>query len=195
MKNKQTLTLMVGLARCGKSTWVQKNKKDAVVVCPDEIRVKIFGHEFHKEAEDYIWAFAKSMTRLLLDQGKSVIIDATNINNYSRDVWIRLAREYKTKIRIVWIKTGIVECLKRNKKADRNVPEEVITGMALHFENLDYKGPSNDNKDIEVIEIPKRTKLENEDEFSDTSRYAHMGNYYHLDWKEWFQRSTKNGNN
>lgn len=176
---------MVSLPRGGKSTWLKKNKGAAVVVCPDEIRSKIFGHQFHKEAEDYIWAFAKSMTRLLLDQGKNVIIDATNINNYSRDVWIRLAREYKAKIRIVWIKTSVKECIKRNKKIDVKVPEDIIIRFAGHFENPSYCGTF--DADIEVIEIPKSPKSKKNDP---------LDNYY---WPEvnkiLLKQGAKNGNN
>lgn len=178
---KQTLTLMIGLPRCGKTTWIKKNKGDAVVVSPDDIRAKIYGHEFHKEAEDYIWAFAKAMTRLLLDQGKSVIIDATNINNYSRDIWIRLAREYKVKIRMVWIKTPLKECIKRNKKANTKVPEDIILRFATHFENPSYGVL---DKDIEIIEIPKAKKVDS------------FGNYYWPEVNEiLLKKRNGNGNN
>ena len=41
---KNTLILMCGLARSGKSTWIKKNQADAIVVSPDDIRAEIFGH-------------------------------------------------------------------------------------------------------------------------------------------------------
>ena len=148
---KPILTIMIGLPRSGKSTWIKKNKKDAVVVSPDEIRAKIFGHQFHSNAEDFIWAFAKAMCRLLLEQGKDVIIDATNINSYSRNVWINIGKQYKAKVRMIWTKTSVQKCLQRNK-GEKSVPKDVILKMAHVFEtpSLEYL-----DKDIELIEIPK----------------------------------------
>ena len=150
---KPNLTIMCGLARCGKSTWIKKNKKDAIVVCPDEIRSKIFGHQFHKPAEEFVWAFAKSMARLLLEQGKSVIIDATNVTYVSRQCWIKMAQEYGVKTKIVWLKTSVKVCKSRNEKSKegQKVTNEVIDRMASMFDNP----VPNKEDNTEVIEIPK----------------------------------------
>jgi predicted kinase len=167
MKNKPILIIMTGLARCGKSTWISKNKGNAVIVCPDDIRAKVFGHQFHIDAEEFIWAFTNAIIKLLLDQGKSVIVDATSINEFSRDKLIRIARQRKLKIRIVWLKTSVKECKRRNAKSPegKKVPDEVIDRMARGFEDPIYDAVS--EKDVEVIEIPK-----------DGYKRVRMGNYY-----------------
>ena len=142
---------MCGLAGCGKSHWISKNIKDEVIVSPDSIRKNIFGHEFFKDAEDFIWAFAKGMSRLLLEQGKSVIIDATNLTEFSRADWIKLAKQYDAKVKIVWLKTSLKECIRRNDKREREVPTNTIINMAMFFEDpKEYEG--------EIIEIPKGNK-------------------------------------
>lgn len=153
VKNKPILTITCGLPRCGKSSWIKKNKGDAIVVCPDDIRSNIFGHQFHRDAEDFVWAFAIAMVKLLLKQGKNVIVDATNINRYSRECWIKIASSYGIKIRIVWLKTSIAECKRRNIKDNdgKMVPDNVIDRMAMMFEDPSY----NKDKNIEVVEIPK----------------------------------------
>lgn len=150
MKNK--LILMCGLARCGKSTWISKNKGDAVIVSPDDIRRDIFGHQFHQNAEGYIWAIAETMVRLILKQEKDVIVDATNLTCHARDRFIKIARQMKIKTKIVWIMTKLDKCKENNKKSekDKQIPEHIIEGMALCF--LD---PYYDEKDIEVIQVPK----------------------------------------
>jgi predicted kinase len=167
MKNNPVLTIMCGIARCGKSTWISKNKGNAVIVCPDDIRAKIFGHQFYIDAEEFVWSFVNAMIKLLLDQGKSVIVDATSINEFSRDKLIKIARKRGLKSRVVWIKTSVKECKRRNKKSPegKKVPEEVIDRMARGFEDPIYDAVS--EKDVEVIEIPK-----------DGYKRVRLGNYY-----------------
>lgn len=136
MSNKQKVTLMCGIPRCGKSTWIQKNKVDEIVVSPDEIRSKIFGHQFHQNAEGFIWSLAESMALLLLDQGKSLIIDATNITSSARRKWIKVAEPYDCDIEIIVFRTTLEVCKKRNLASKEGclVPESVICNMAMFFE-------------------------------------------------------------
>lgn len=156
MKNNLTLTLTCGLPRSGKSTYIKKHIKNDVIVCPDRIRKLIFGHQFHKEAEDFVWAYAKGMAKLILEQGKNVLIDATNINLYSREQWYRIAKDYNAKIRVIWIKTSLKECIKRNAKSPEGerLPEDMLIRMAQAFEN-----PVEDNSEglgckVKIAEIP-----------------------------------------
>ena len=180
MSSKITMTIMCGLPRCGKSTWIKRNKKDAVIVSPDEIRAKILGHQFHPEAEGFVWAIAESMASLLLDQGKSIIIDATNINFHSRGRWIKMAEKYNVKARIIWLKTSLKKCHDRNIKSEqgKKVPPEVISGMALNFQD-----PSIDLDKVDIIEIPKGRQKKHRDVFS---------NYYQKEVKQKMQEEQVN---
>lgn len=155
-KNKLTLALTVGIARSGKSTWVKKNSKKYVVICPDRIRKVIFGHQFHKNAEDFVWAYAKGMAKLLLEQGKSVLIDATNINFESRYAWYKIALDYKAKIKVIWVKTSLKECKKRNTKSPEGerLPEKVLDGMAAMFQNPISDLTMKELNGIVIVEIP-----------------------------------------
>lgn len=175
MKNKLTMTLMVGLARSGKSTWIKKNGKNSVIVCPDRIRKLIFGHQFHKDAEDFVWAYAKGMVKLILEQGKNVLIDATNLNWSTREQWYKIAKNYGAKIKIVWVKTSLKECKRRNAKSPEGerLPEDVLDRMASMFQNptideidlnesrtaifieTPYKGKNGDRGNIYMDEICK----------------------------------------
>jgi len=136
MKDKHpVLTIMCGLPRSGKSTWVEKNKKDEIVVSPDDIRRTIFGHQYHDGAELFVWAFVEGMVRMLLEQGKDVIVDATNSTKSRRVRWIIMARSFDIKMRTIWIQTPLLECLKRNEKSpeDHKVPEDMIRRMDENF--------------------------------------------------------------
>ena len=150
---KAKITLMCGLARCGKSTWIKKNKGDAIVICPDDIRANVFGNQFFIPAESFVWGIALSMARLILEQGKDVLIDATNTDFSSRGKFLSIAKELDCDVRIVWIKTSIQVCLNRNAKsdADNKLPDGIIEGMAKRFQDPFY-----DEGEVELIQLPKK---------------------------------------
>ena len=143
---------MCGLARCGKSTWIRKNKGDAIVISPDNIRTSIFSHQFYFPAESFVWGIALSMARLILEQGKDVIVDATNVDFASRGKFISIAKEFDCNVRIVWIKTSIKVCLNRNAKSNNKnkLPDGIIEGMAKKFQDPFYN-----EGEVELIQVPK----------------------------------------
>jgi len=147
---------MCGIARSGKSTWINENRKDAVVICPDKVRSEIFGHQYFANAEDFVWDVTKAMARIILEQGKDALIDATHITFGSRGIWIKIAEQYDADFEIVWIKTSMAECIKRNEGSEEGhkLPDGVIERMAAKFEDPYYDG-----KDLEIeiklIEFPE----------------------------------------
>ncbi len=136
------LTIMVGIPRSGKSTWSEKNKTpEDIIICPDTIRKEIFGHQFHQNAEPYIWAITETFMLLLMQQRKSIILDATNLSYRTRCKYINLAKTaYGYKTRLVWLNTDLKTCLERNKKSkDKKVPKDVIKTMYDFVKPLDLK--------------------------------------------------------
>jgi len=128
---------MCGLARSGKSTWIKKNKGNAIIICPDVVRKLIFGHQFHSNAEDFIWACTFSMVKILLDQGKDIIVDATNLNFDTRNKWYRIAKSFNAKVKIVLVPTSLEQCKINNSNSpeDERLPEKVLEGMDMIFED------------------------------------------------------------
>jgi len=156
------LTIMCGLPRSGKSTWINRKMKNAVVISPDKVRSEIFGHQYFANSEDFIWGVTKAMARLILAQGKHVLIDATHITFSSRRTWIRIAEQYDAGFQIVWVKTSMAKCIERNEKSaeGQKLPDGVIERMAANFEDPYYL--DNDSTegaiDIRLIEYPKPRK-------------------------------------
>lgn len=82
----KTLIMTVGLPRSGKSTWAMQQGHP--VVCPDAIRMALYGQPFIKEAESIVWATAKLMVAALFEAGHdTVILDGTNLTSKYRDEW------------------------------------------------------------------------------------------------------------
>jgi len=93
----KTLIVTVGLPRSGKSTWAKTT--GFPVVNPDSIRMALYGQEFLVEAEDMIWTLSKYMVKSLFIAGHdTVILDATNLTDHSRDFWISKEWDVEWKI-------------------------------------------------------------------------------------------------
>ena len=150
--NKPNLTLMCGLPRSGKSSWIVNNKKKyEVVVCPDEIRLDLFGHTFHKMAEPMIWTITEYIIGSLMKQRLDIILDACNMTSVSNK-WLNLAEKYDYQTRLVLIDTPIETCLKRNK-VDKKLPVELLKTFGRCFDPDRLEHPSNTSSYNKVIRI------------------------------------------
>jgi predicted kinase len=136
---KPEFTLLVGLPAYGKSSFVQELEQNsimetAVVVCPDQIRMNIFGVEFNKDFEGMVWFATRTMVKTLLLQNRDVILDATNLSPLRRKEWIELGHDCNATVIAHYFDTPFEECVKRNNKRDRVVPEDVMERMKNELE-------------------------------------------------------------
>ena len=85
-----TLLLMCGIPRSGKSTRANEISKrfGAPIVCPDDFRLEMYGHEFFAKGERHVWASVHAAARALSRRHKLVIIDATNTTIKRRKEWL-----------------------------------------------------------------------------------------------------------
>ena len=132
--NKQPVfTIMVGSPRSGKDTWIEKNKKNAIVVSNDWIRENILGTHYSDKANAIIWSISDSTIRILLGQGKDVILNGVNLTKGTRKFWVDLGSEYGAIIKMVYMKTSLDTCIKRNKDT-KKLPNEKLVQMYHSFE-------------------------------------------------------------
>jgi len=139
------LTLMCGIPRCGKTTWIAKNKKDAIIVSPDDIRREIFGHQYHQPANKFTFAISEAMVIMLLKQNKNVIIDATHMTRNLRSSWYPVVKGTDVKTVIVWVYAdpdpikNLEICRNRNLDSieREKVPDSTLDRMASQFEKPD----------------------------------------------------------
>ena len=130
-----TLTIMVGLPRSGKSIWIEKYKGDAVVISNDWIRENILGTHYAPAANSVIWTMVDTVLRVVLGQGKDVVLDGINHTKFVRKFYIDVAKEYGATVKIVVVDTPLNVCLARNNmKFTHKLPKETLISIHDKFE-------------------------------------------------------------
>lgn len=130
---KPTIYLLMGLPGAGKSFWVAQNLSNIPVVCPDDIRCEVFGVEFDKEVEDYVWATTWREIHLLLDGGvREIVFDACNVRKIHRAPVFFYYPECD--VVGVWVQTPVEVC-KERRPVTETFTADVIDRMALMWED------------------------------------------------------------
>ncbi|MBE9007217.1 AAA family ATPase [Fortiea sp. LEGE XX443] len=127
------LILLIGLPGSGKSTLAKK----IITECPqmqlistDAIRGQLFSDEIIQGPWFLIWQEVERQLQKALATKRTAIFDATNARRRDRRELIALAHNLGfTQITGIWLTTPVWLCLVRNKRRDRQVPEDVILRM------------------------------------------------------------------
>lgn len=133
------MVILSGLPAAGKSTWA-KGWRDVApdqraIVGRDQIRLEVFGcfRGLTELQEETVTEIELSRVVRALVEGKSVVIDDTNLEEAHLAQWIALAVRLGVQFEIVTIDTPLDECLVRNRErgaaGGRFVPEEIIEWM------------------------------------------------------------------
>jgi len=144
------LTLLVGPPCSFKSTWVEKNKGDAVVISRDALVESVgvkYGINNYSDAFSFLLKNPeieeKEVTNAMQNMGQtarknkqSVIIDMTNMSKKSRKKWLnQFEKDYNKKV--VLFLTGydvLVECnAKRGKETGKKINEPIVLNMVRSF--------------------------------------------------------------
>lgn len=165
------LYILVGLPASGKSTWAKarcKNNPHAAYISRDEIRFSLLKDEeeyFAKEKEVFsifITAIRKAMED---DFYEEVYVDATHLNERSRQKVLNKLDVNHWDIHLVNFTTPIEVCIERNSHRTGRafVPESVIRNMESWRDNIQpvFK------YDYYLIEINEKGEIVNEQDFSD----------------------------
>lgn len=128
-----TFTILIGIPGSGKSTWIKENSKGYEIVCPDDIRTEICGDISDQSKNNEVWKLAKERIIEFLKNGKSVILDATNVNTKLRIQFMKdlpkcnkIAILFRVSPDVAFKR--ITEDILEHKDRS-NVPEEVIYRM------------------------------------------------------------------
>lgn len=122
--NENTLIVMVGIPRSGKTTWARR--QGFPIVSPDAVRIALHGKPFIPSAEGLVWAMTRVFVRALFLAGhRVVILDATSITEEQRNAWT----SKRWGVRYRFIDTPVEECLRRAKDGGRPDLVPVIKKM------------------------------------------------------------------
>ena len=130
-ENKPLFVMMVGLPGSGKSYHARKISEEtgAILFSSDNIRDELYGSEKHQGHNKEVFAeLHRRLTKSIRD-GKSVIYDATNLTPSARKQTLERMKRAGCEAVCVFVDTPAEECIARNKKRSRKVPERVIRRM------------------------------------------------------------------
>jgi len=131
----KTLILLSGLPGSGKTTFYDKvlaarYNYHLIRLSMDDLRRQITGQDFFPAAESIVHSWLDLTGQYLLEHGYSFLIDTTSLSKNIRLKWVQLAKKYGYVLKCFWLSTPPADCLERNKKRARFVPQDVILKMA-----------------------------------------------------------------
>lgn len=149
------ITIMFGLPRSGKTTYIKNNNNKDVVISADTIRLLVYNQRFWSDGEPLVWYIRGIMLKNLLQQGSDIIIDETNTTIKRREAIIKLAKQYGYTINCVVIDCPAEECKERAIIDNQKDLIPIIESMAKGLEYPDIsEGIDNiiyEKKDMECI--------------------------------------------
>jgi predicted kinase len=126
---KGAVVLSIGLPGSGKSTWFKRH--NILPLSSDMVRILLFDDVTEQRYQDLVFSTLRSMLRArLLARRPSNYLDATNLSAHERRSWIKLAHDFGYEAHAVFFDVPPEICIERNRRRDRNVPEDVMQRMA-----------------------------------------------------------------
>lgn len=145
MDSTPVITFLIGPPASGKSTWVSKNRKNAIVISRDDIVDKLrkpYGWSYnetfnHPEFQEKVNIELKNTIDAALSTKSDIIVDMTNMNRKSRSFILRKVPDFYTKNAVVFnvSKSELLNRLKkRREETGKDVPLDVVDRMLDSFE-------------------------------------------------------------
>ena len=127
--SKGAVVLSIGLPGSGKSTWFKRH--NILPLSSDMVRILLFDDVTEQRYQDLVFSTLRSMLRSrLLAKRPWNYVDATNLSPHERRSWVKLAHDFGYEAHAVFFDVPAEVCMERNRRRDRNVPEEVMQRMA-----------------------------------------------------------------
>jgi len=128
-KAKGAVVLSIGLPGSGKSTWFKRH--NILPLSSDMVRILLFDDVTEQRYQDLVFSTLRSMLRArLLAKRPWNYVDATNLSPHERRSWVKLAHDFGYEAHAVFFDVPPEVCIERNRRRERNVPEDAMQRMA-----------------------------------------------------------------
>lgn len=133
---KPILYMMIGVPGSGKTTYAQTylQNDDTIIVNSDKIREELYGDEMVQKDPKKVFEILYARARHLLQNGKNVVIDATNTSRKYRKVTLANFTDIECEKIAVLVDTPIEMCYKFDERRERHVSRRVIDRYAREME-------------------------------------------------------------
>lgn len=130
---KPTLTYLIGIPGCGKSTYA-KTLKGYTIHSSDALRKELFNDENFQGDNNAV--FEELHKRIINDlrNGKDVVYDATNLNRKRRMDFLRRLSKIECHKSCKLVIAPYHTCVKRNNNRERKVPIDAMKRMYMSFQ-------------------------------------------------------------
>ena len=126
--------MLVGLPRCGKSTYAKKLKDEGYVIhSSDAIREELFGDVNSQEDNTKVFDVLHKRIKDDLAKGTSCVYDATNMSMKRRKAFLDEISKISCRKKCVLFVVPIEVCKEWNQKRERKVPDDVYDKMLKSF--------------------------------------------------------------
>lgn len=134
--NVPKFIMMCGLVASGKSTRAKEFAKEynATVFSSDALRKEMYNDVNDQEHNQELFTELHKRIKECLRSGKSAIMDATNLSYKKRMSFLQELKNIPCEKICILMATTYEECLKRNARRERKVPEYVIEKMYRQFD-------------------------------------------------------------
>ena len=121
--------LSIGLPGSGKSTWFKRH--NILPLSSDLVRILLFDDVTEQRYQDLVFSTLRAMLRArLLARRPWNYVDATNLSPHERRSWVKLAHDFGYEAHAVFFDVPPAVCIERNRRRERNVPEDIMQRMA-----------------------------------------------------------------
>lgn len=118
-------------------------EENDIYISRDEIRFSLLadGEDYFAHENLVLETFIQTIDEALRSGAERVFADATHLNSKSRGKIIEYVGEQAKEVNVIWMKTPLMECYRRNAKREglSKVPKKVIKSMYDRLEVPTYE--------------------------------------------------------
>jgi predicted kinase len=132
------VVLTIGLPGSGKTTWYKR--RGVTPLSSDLLRSILFDSITEQRYQGLVFSTLRSLLRArLIAKMPWNYVDATNLSPHERRQWIKMARGFGYEVHAVFFDVPLELCQERNRKRERQVPEDVMKQMAQRLKPPTFK--------------------------------------------------------